>query len=550
MRSILPTRSTGSWMTLGLSLLCAATLTATCTPPDPWKFANKMDLTSPSGEPKIERVQDLGSVPLILNKPLNKGASDGVAVVGELLVIRGKNLGKQPQVNFGARAMAILARTEDGGIVVRAPEATTPGKLSITVSHGKGASSYPMELRRYGLAIVPGRPGVQILTVGAGGVTVHPKPLIATAPGFVELDRYGTVAYVTTGGKAPRLLVVDLAAAGGPAELTQRKLGEWKVLGLSVASKAKVAAVVHEKAIVMFDLEDPRDPMRHNPARFAPGVLKAGVVDIQLSPDGKTLAVLVKKKNSLVLFDVSDPNKVRNTAFISLLPEAKEPLVRSMHFTYAEGATDNQVLWVATGDTPRSQLVGKHPPRLLKYAVTSAVDKTVLPSLKKLAALAMPGRRTPSTVRTSFAVAQAASASVIRREPSKMTFFASMLHPDLFLLGKHRLTTPTGLQQGAELLRRLGKFGTILQLNHRGEGTPLHQEAALYTSLQVTGDGKLLLGAGCKPVVSVDPPKVDLPCGLLVKPIGKGAPKLHTVGTMPIGGFAPPFKLGVVRVQP
>lgn len=533
-----------------LPLVCAAALLASCTPPDPWKFSSKMDLSTPKGEPKIERVQDLGSVPLVLNKPLKKGPSDGVAVVGELLVIRGKNLGKQPQVNFGARAMAVLARTEDGGIVVRAPAGTTPGKLNITVSHGKGAASFPMELRRYGLAIVPGVPGVLVLKVGARGIQVMPKPLIATAPGFVELDRYGTVAYVTTGGKAPRLVVIDLAEAGGPKEITQRKLGLWKVLGLSVATKAKVAVVVHEKAIVLFDLEDPRDPMRYNPARFPPGVLKAGVVDVALSPDGKTLAVLVKQKNSVVLFDVSDPNQVRNTSFISLLPEAKEPLVRSMHFTSADDAANSQILWVATGDTPRSQLVGKHPPRLLKYRVISAVDRTVLPSLKKLATLAIPGRRTPATVRTSFAVAQAESASVIRREPSKMTFFVSMLHPDLFLLGKHRLTTPTGLQQGAELLRRLGKFGTILKLNHHAEGTPFHQEAALYTSLQITGDGKLLLGVGCKPEVTVDPPKVELPCGLLVKPIDQGAPKLHTVGKMPLAGFAPPFKLGTIRVQP
>ncbi len=543
-------RSTHRLLVPGLPLICVAAMLASCTPPDPWKFANRIDLTSPKGEPKIEKVQDLGSVPLILNKPLPKGSSDGVAVVGELLVIRGQNLGKLPQVNFGTKAMSVLARTEDGGIVVRAPVGTTPGKLSITVSHGRGASSYPMELRRYGLAIIPGLPGVQVLQVGAKDIQVLPKPLIATAPGFVELDRYGTVAYVTTGGKAPRLLVIDLAEAGGPKEITQRKVGQWKVLGLSVATEAKMAAVLHEKAIVMFDLEDPRDPMRYNPARFPPGVLKAGVVDVQLSPDGKTLAVLVKQKNSVVLFDVSDPNQVRNTTFISLLPEAKEPLVRSMHFTSEDGSGGKQILWVATGDTPRSQLVGKHPPQLFKYQVISAVDKTVLPALKKLATLAMPGRRTPATVRTSFAVAQAASASVIRREPSKMTFFVSMIHPDLFLLGKHRLTTPTGLQQGAELLRRLGKFGTVLKLNHRAEGGPFHQEAALYTSLQITGDGKLLLAAGCKPEVTVDPPKVELPCGLLVKPIEQGTFKLHTVGKMPLGSFAPPFKLGIVRVQP
>jgi hypothetical protein len=534
------------------TLICGAILVASCTPPDPWKFTRKMDLDYPTGEPKIEKVEDLGSVPLILNKPLKKGPSDGVAVAGELLVIRGRNLGKQPQVSFGTRPMAVLARTEDGGIVVRAPRGTTPGKLTINVSHGRGAASFPLELRRYGLAIVPGVPGVRVLQVDAAGIQVLPKPLLATAPGFVELDRHGTVAYVTTGGKTPRLLVIDLAEADGPREITQRQLGQWKVLGLSVASEAKRAAVVHQKAIVMFDLEDPRDPLRYNPARFPPGVLKAGVVDVKLSPDGKTLAVLVQQRNALVLFDVSDPNQVRNTTFLSLIPEAKEPLVRSMHFTYEQDSTEKQILWVATGDTPRSQLVGKHPPRLLKYAVISAVDKTVLPSHKLLATLAMPGRRSPAVVTSSYAVAQAASGTVIRREPSKMTFFASMLHPDLFLLGTHRLNTPTGLQQGAELLRRLGKYGTLLKLNHRAEGGPFHQEDALYTSLQVTGDGKLLLAVGCKPQVSVDPPRVDLPCGLLVKPIAdaEGLPKLHTLGKLPLGSFVPPFRLGTVRVQP
>ncbi len=538
------------WILTGMPLLCAAALAATCTPPDPWQFTSTMDIPSPKGEPKIEKVQDLGSVPLVLNKPLKRGGSDGVAVVGELLVIRGKNLGKQPQVMFGTRAMSVLARTADGGIVVRAPAGATPGKLSISVSHGRGASSYPMELRRYGLAIVPGLPGVRVLEVGASRVVVLPKPLLATAPSFVELDRHGTVAFVTTGGKAPRLLVIDLAAAGGPREVTQRGLGQWKVLGLAVASRAKRAVVVHEKAILIFDLEDPRDPLRFNPARFPKGVLEAEVVDVKLSPDGRTLAVLVKRNNSVVLFDVSDPNQVRNTAFISLLPGAKEPQVRSIGFTRGDSSSPGQVLWVATGDTPRSQLVGKHPPRLLKYAVTSAPDRTVLPTLKRLAALALPGKRTPLAVRSSWAVAQVASSAALRREPSKITIFASMLHPDLFTLARRRLTTPTGLQQGAELLRHLGKFGTILRLNHRGEGASFHKDAALYSSMQVTGDGKLLLASGCRPDVSVDPPKVEIPCGLLVKPIDSGASKLYVLGRMPLASFAPPFRLGVVRVQP
>ncbi|MFH2007334.1 MAG: hypothetical protein ABI333_12170 [bacterium] len=530
--------------------VCAVSVLAGCKPPDLWKLVTKMDLESPSGDPKIERVQDLGSVPLIMNKPLKHDKSDGIAVVGELLVIRGKDLGKQPQVSFGSKPMAVIARTEDGGIVVRAPAGTTPGKLNITISHDRGSASVPLELRRYGLAIIPGLPGVQVLDVGATDVKVVGKPLLATAPQFVALDRYGSVAYVTTGGTAPRLLVIDLAAAGGPKEVTQRKLGMWKVIGLDVATEAKMAAVVHEKAILMFDLDDPRNPRRYVPARFPPGVLKAGVVDIKLSPDGKTLAVLTEGKNALVLFDVSDPNQVRNTSFIPLLPEAKEPLVRSMHFSYEPRSSYKQVLWIATGDTPRSQLVGKHPPMLRKYGVVSAVDTTVLPSLKPLATLALPGQRTPLVVDTSYAMTQIASASVIRREPSKMSFLISMMHPDMHLLAKHPLNTPTGLQQGAELLRRLGKFGTILQTDHLGAGAPFHQAAALFSSIQVTGDGQLLLAVMCQPQVSVDPPKVEVPCGLLVKPTLKGEARIHTLGKLPKASFAPPFRFGMIKVQP
>ncbi len=533
-----------------LLLLCVLLPMVGCKPPDKWKIVSKMNLETPRGEPQITSIRDLGSVPLIMNKPLKKGKSDGVAVVGELMVIRGKNLGRQPTVAFGTKPMGVLARTEDGGIVVRAPAASTPGRLRVTVTHDKGSAGKLMTLKRYGLAVVPGLPGIQVLDIGTDDVKPVGKPLLATAPGFIGLHRHGSVAYATTTAANPRLLVIDLAAAGGPKIVNQRKLGMWKVLGLSVASEAKVAAVVHEKAILLFDLDDPKDPLRFNPARFPPGVFKAGVVDVKLSPDGKTLAVLVAKGNALVLFDVSDPNQVRNTTFIPLLPDAKEPLVRSLHFSYEPRSAVKQILWVATGDTPRSQLVGKHSPRLLKYGVLSSVDRTTLPKLKPMGKITLPGNDTPLQIATSYAVSQVVSASVIRREPSRMTFFAAMMHPNLFTLGKSRLDTPTGLQQGAELLRKLGNYGTILKTDHRGQGGAFYQGPEVVSSITLTGDGRFVLGITCRPQVSVDPPKVEIPCGLLVKPTDKGKAKYHPLGKLPLSRFEPPFKFGVIRVQP
>ena len=533
-------------------VLGAALLLAGCPKPNQWKLVSKMDLSTPTGDPKITTVEDLGSVPLIENKPLMHDKSDGIAVVGELLVIRGTNLGKQPQVTFGTKPMAVLARTEDGGIVVRAPSGTTPGKLNITVSHDRGSASYPMELKRYGLAVIPGLTGLQVFEVTATGIKLSKQPLLAAAPRFVELDRYGSVAYAATSGKNPRFIAIDLAAAGGPKIVYERALALAKVIGLSTASESKWAVVVDEKSLAMFYLDDARKPEIILPAtRFPTGVLKQGVVDLKLSPDGKTLVALVAKKNALVLFDVSDPSaKVRNTTYIPLLPEAKEPLVRSLHFTYEPRSKIKQVLWIATGDTLRSQLVGKHPPTLLKYGIVSATDRATLPKATSQGTVPLPGQRTPLVVKSSYAVSQIASASAIRRETSRMTFFMTMMHPDLFLLKKQRLDTPTGLQQGAELLRRLGKYGTILRTDHQGRGGVFHQAPGLFSELVITGDGAYVLAVGCKPRVSVDPLRVEVPCGLLVKPTDKRPPSFLSLGKLPRGAFKPPFSMGTVRVQP
>lgn len=527
-----------------------ALLIVGCAPADPRKIVNPMDLSTPSGEPKITGVTDLGSVPLVLNRPLANDKSDGVAVVGELLVIRGKNLGRQPTVAFGSKPMAVLARTADGGIVVRAPDASSPGEHRITVSHERGSTSHAMTLKRYGLATVPGVKGALVLDIGADSVTPLGKPLLDEAPSFMALHRDGAVAYATTGGSRPSVQVIDLAAAGGPKVVGQRPLGEWKVLGLAACTEGKTLVAVHETAIIVFLLDDPRDPLRYNPARFPSGVAKAGVVDIKLSPDGKTLAVLLQRNNSLVLFDVSDPNRVRNTDFLPLLPEAKESLVRSLHFSFEPDSSYAQVLWVATGDTPLSQQVGKHPAKLLKLGVKSAPDRTQLPTITPLGEVPLDDTHSPLEITSSYAVSEIVSASVLRRESSRMSIFASMMHPDLFVMGTQPLNTPTGLQQGAELLRKLGNYGMILRTDPKGNRSTFLTTPGIMSSIALTGDGRMLLAITCQPRAEVDPSKVVIPCGLLTTPTEQSAASVLPLGELPLGAFVPPFNLGQILLQP
>ena len=51
-------------------------------------------------------------------------ASDGSAVIGETLWIRGRQFGRQPTVTLGGKVAAVVSRTGDGGILVRVPVGT------------------------------------------------------------------------------------------------------------------------------------------------------------------------------------------------------------------------------------------------------------------------------------------------------------------------------------------------------------------------------------------------------------------------------------------
>jgi hypothetical protein len=167
-----------------------------------------------------------------------------------------------------------------------------------------------------------------------------------------------------------------------------------------------------------------------------------------------------------------------------------------------------------------------------------------------LETLALPGTHTPHALETTYAVQQIASASVLRHEPSRMSFFISSFNPDLFLLEQHRLDTPTGLQQGAELLRRLQSYGAVLKTDHRAQGSTFHEGPELISALAVASDGKYVIAASCRPEASVDPPKVEISCGLVTKPVGGGKDVWTSLGKLPIAAFRPPFRHGLLLLQP
>src|SRR5262249_52712357 len=85
------------------------------------------ELLPSAGAPVIRRVRDLGT-PRLQSSGAFVGQPDGVTVPGELVLLEGDNLGKQPTVLVGGRATSIVARTEGGGIILRVPRGVPSGE--------------------------------------------------------------------------------------------------------------------------------------------------------------------------------------------------------------------------------------------------------------------------------------------------------------------------------------------------------------------------------------------------------------------------------------
>src|SRR5688572_23876798 len=123
------------------------------------------DISAAGGSPQVERVRDLGQIVMPESGSLPKPDSDGLFVVGELVLIEGDDFGKLPTILVGGRPAGVLARTGGGGIVTRVPDGVPPGKVAVEVSHPRGKSSKEIQVKRYGLVAQSDADRIYVLDV-------------------------------------------------------------------------------------------------------------------------------------------------------------------------------------------------------------------------------------------------------------------------------------------------------------------------------------------------------------------------------------------------
>ncbi|HEX9101137.1 MAG TPA: IPT/TIG domain-containing protein [Polyangia bacterium] len=511
------------------------------------------DVSTTFGPPSVHHIRDAGAVRLPQTGAW-KGEPDGVAGPGELLVIEGDNFGRLPTVSIGGRATTVVARTGGGGIVARVPAGVPVGDVPVVVSTPKGRAQKSFPIRR--LAVVAHHDLLTFLRVDKDRAEPVGKPLPLPGARMVRISGDGAAAYVVaTAADGDHLVAVDLCAPGGPRLAGDKKLAHHGAL-LATAMDAPIAAVVGDGEITVVSTREARQPALFEPMDLPMGA--KGPRAIELSPDGKLLAVLVAEGNRLVAIDVSTPPNGSVVTAVDLLPDQKLPLVRDLAF-----ASDGETLWIVSGDNDRS-LPALQPTRLTAVRILPQERSDAPPATGDKPDDAAKKNRIVSVWRTQsvpgaaaplrIAVARGqpvASGTTIRMPPEKAAVFVTTVHDALFKLAEVALDTPAGAKAVAKLWHP-PQPGVLARADINGGGGPLFTTVEILSALDLTPDAQLLVATAARvtPVPATGGLALDF--GVTYAPIWGApiTPIFLPLEKLDAREVKPPFLIGDLRIQP
>ncbi|HEY2746342.1 MAG TPA: hypothetical protein VGL86_17035, partial [Polyangia bacterium] len=499
------------------------------------------DVSTTFGPPSVSRIRDAGAVRLPQTGPW-KGEPDGVAGPGELVIIEGENFGRLPTVSIGGRATSVVARTEGGGIVARVPTGVPVGDVGIVVSTPKGRSEKKFPLRRFAVVVHDGQ--LFFLRVGKDRAELVGKPLPAPGARAVRISADGAAAYVVVNrADGDHLAAVDLCAPGGPRIAGEKKLSHHGAL-LASAMDAPITAVVGDGEITIVSTRDPRAPALFDPMDLPMGAKAPRA--IELSPDGKLLALLVGEGNRLIALDVSSPPNGNVVTSVDLLPDQKLPLVRDLAF-----ASDGETLWIVSGDNEKS-LPALQPTRLTAVRILPPEKPDAAKKNERVVSLwrtqSVPGAAAP--LRIAIARGQPlASGTTIRMPPEKAAVFVTALNDALFKLADVALETPAGAKAAGKLWHP-PQPGMLVRADINGGGGPLFSTVELLSAVDLTPDAQLVVATAARVTPAPATGGVVLDFGVTWAPIWASVitPVFLSLGKLDAKEVKPPFLIGDVRI--
>jgi len=392
-----------------------ALVVAGCVGPNHEIIEDRFDLTEASGTPEITDVVDVGGGDVALTGNLAMQASDGVAVIGETLWIRGRGFGRQPAVLVGGRPATVLGRTRDGGIAVRVPAATPSGTQAVVVSNEIGRGERPIAVRRYVAVLAPGAGHMAWAELGVDGPIAAGRLPVPGAR-WLAMSADGRAAYVAQASKSV-VDVVELPSPGAPKIVYQLDLGGGPPVAVAAAGRTQVLAVVRADDVVVVDTTSPLRPTRSTPRPLPKDVRLAKIVAADLSPDGKLLAIATAEGNRVVLLDLVRGGRAPVAGSIAVLPDVRQSTLVDVAFS-----PTGDTLWVLSGDTARSRPAGPQPTEL--RAIRLGASPESLANLDIARVVRIEGAMDPARMTLGRAL-PLASGAAIRLPPERTTVFFS-----------------------------------------------------------------------------------------------------------------------------
>jgi hypothetical protein len=414
---------------VALSLAVAA-----CAAAGPATVVEPRDLDEASGSPRITAVEDMGGIDIPAVGQVRPHASDGVAVIGETLCIRGKQFGRQPTVSVGGQVAAAVSRTGDGAILVRVPVGTPVGAQRVTVTQENGTGEHTVQIRRLGGL----RASDQLVWIelGADGPRVRGKSAVAGAR-HLQMSADARAAYVLS--QEGVLTSFELAAAGAPAVSATLELGPAPVRALLAASAAHRLYVLRDRDLVVLDTSAPLRPGSLE-AKLLPTWLRgARKVRAAVSPDGRLLAVGLLERNrlSVVAIDQLGPD-AQPPPELSLVADVRAPMLVDLAFS-----PDGVTLWALTGTNDANRSLGPLPTTVHALRLESAGSAGL--HLQRARAVVIEPASSPVAVSVGRGLALTSGAA-IRLPPEKVTVYVAARtrlgdHPALFAVGAEDTAT-------------------------------------------------------------------------------------------------------------
>ena len=196
--------------------------------------------------------------------------SDGVAVIGETLWIRGRAFGRQPAVT-GRRA----SRGRAGADARRRHRRARAARDAVRVAAGgREQRGRPRRAADRGPALRGGAgAGRRSRSAGpSSGRTGRSPRAPRRCAGRAGWRCRPTGAPPTSPRRRASIVdVVEIPAPGGPKVVYRLDLGDGPIVALAAAARAPVLAVVREDDVLLLDTSSPLRPARSAPRALPPG---------------------------------------------------------------------------------------------------------------------------------------------------------------------------------------------------------------------------------------------------------------------------------------